>query len=146
MSRITFYEPEDENGYLCNFSPHPLKLKGKIFPTSEHYYQSQKFVGTEYEERCRQAETPRQAFEMSRQPGAPVRKDWDDVKDDVMRQAVQAKFTQHPELARLLLETGDAELAEDSPVDDYWGLGKDGNGKNKLGKILMEVREQLKSA
>lgn len=65
-------------------------------------------------------------------------------QDDVMKTALRAKFRQHPTLTQMLIETGDRKLIEDSPYDDYWGIGKNRNGQNKLGKFLMEVRDWLK--
>jgi ribA/ribD-fused uncharacterized protein len=81
---------------------------------------------------------------MSRRPDVPIRKDWDQVKTDVMRAAVNAKFSQNPDLLERLLATGRAEIVENSPVDYFWGVGSDGSGKNVLGTILMEVREKLR--
>jgi len=57
---------------------------------------------------------------------------------------VRARFSQHEDLKRLLLDTGDAKLVEHTTNDDYWGDGGDGSGKNMLGRLLMEVREELR--
>ena len=73
-----------------------------------------------------------------------LRRDWESVKEQIMRDAVLAKFSQHPELTELLLSTGDAVIVEHTENDDYWGDGGDGKGKNRLGHILMSVREQLR--
>lgn len=143
-NKILFYGPHSENGYLGNWYMAPLYLKGVIWPTSEHYYQAQKFIHPVDEELCRRLQTPRETFEMTRREDVEIRSDWDDVKVDVMRDAVYAKFSQNPDLKERLLNTGDAELVENSPVDYFWGIGQDGSGKNVLGKILMEVRDQLK--
>lgn len=61
-----------------------------------------------------------------------------------MLECVLAKFLQNPNLAAELLSSGDEELVEDSPVDAWWGCGKDGTGLNMLGKVLGEVRPILK--
>jgi hypothetical protein len=61
-----------------------------------------------------------------------------------MREVVLAKFTQHTEIREILLGTGDALLIEHTENDNYWGDGGDGQGKNMLGKILMQVREKLR--
>jgi N-glycosidase YbiA len=62
---------------------------------------------------------------------------------DIVRRADGAKFTQHPELAAALLATADSELIEDSPSEPYWGVGRDGQGLNWAGRVLMEVRQKL---
>ena len=82
---------------------------------------------------------------MGRSREHPLRRDWERVKDDVMRAAVRCKFETHADLREQLLATGDEELVEDSPNDYYWGRGRNGTGKNVLGRILMEVREALRS-
>ena len=63
-----------------------------------------------------------------------------------MQHAVLAKFTQHAELRELLISTGEARIVEHTENDDYWGDGGDGRGQNKLGQVLMRVREMLRSA
>lgn len=140
---INFYSTRGEHGCFSNFSNHPIAMKNRVWKTSEHYYQSQKFVGTEYEEKIRLCKTPREAADMGRDRSLPLRSDWEQVKDDVMRETVLAKFTQNPDLKEILLKTGNAVLIEHTEKDNYWGDGGDGSGKNMLGKILMEVREQL---
>ena len=142
--RILFYGPYEANAFLSNWYPASIFLKEKIWPSSEHYYQAQKLAGTQNEELCRRMESPRLAFEFTRRPEIPVRKDWEDIKVDVMRDAVHAKFTQNPELKEMLLATNDLEIVENSPNDNFWGIGEDGNGKNMLGILLMETREKLK--
>ena len=142
---IKFYHPDRPYGFFSNFSTHPIHLKGKQWPTNEHYFQAQKFEGTEHEEHVRLADSPGMAAQMGRDRSRPLRQDWEAVKDDVMRTAVRAKFTQHPELREQLLATGDAFLIEHTRNDSYWGDGGDGRGRNMLGRILMEVREELRS-
>jgi ribA/ribD-fused uncharacterized protein len=63
-----------------------------------------------------------------------------------MYDAVYAKFSQHKELKKLLLDTGDSTIVEHTKNDAYWGDGGDGSGRNQLGKTLMKVREDLRSA
>lgn len=76
----------------------------------------------------------------------PLRPDWEEVKNKVMLQAFRMKFSQNPEIAKELLATGDAILIEHTRNDDYWADGGDGSGKNKLGLLLMQVREELKNS
>lgn len=142
---IKFYHQDKPYGFFSNFSRHAIYLKGKIWPTSEHYFQAQKFVGTAKEEEVRLAVTPGDAVKIGRDRNNPLRSDWITVKEDIMSNALYAKFTQHPDLRAKLLETGNAELIEHTPNDSYWGDGGDGSGKNRLGILLMEIREQIRS-
>lgn len=143
--KILFYHVNRPYGFLSNFASYSIVIKEKIWPTSEHYFQAQKFRGTKYEEDVRGACNPKDAAQVGRQYQLPLREDWELVKDDIMREALWAKFTQHPELREKLLATGTTPLVEHTQNDSYWGDGGDGSGKNMLGIILMEVRTKLKS-
>jgi hypothetical protein len=146
---IEFYSVGDPYGEFSNFSPHPFTLEGKRWPTSEHYFQAQKFVGTgrdNYVEEIRRARTPMMAARLGRSRKVKVRRDWDGIKDQVMRKAVRRKFEAHADLRERLLGTGDEKLVEATTDDYYWGCGTDGTGKNRLGQILMEVRAELRAA
>ena len=134
---------EDEYGDFSNFARYPIRLKGKTWPTSEHYFQSMKFIDPIQQQKIRQATTPMEAARMGRDRKQKLRRDWESVKDQVMYEAVQEKFVQHPELAEQLLATQNAKIVEHTEQDSYWGDGGDGSGKNKLGQILMRVRTQL---
>jgi len=146
MKKILFYRLNEPYGEFSNFAPYPFELKGKVWPTSEHYFQAQKFAGTEHEEAVRLAKSPMVAARMGRSRERPLRVEWETMKDDIMREALQAKFSQHPALRSLLLETGDAELVEHTKNDRYWADGGDGTGRNRLGELLMELRAELRSA
>lgn len=139
---IRFYRANDEYGEFSNFARYPLQLDGKNWPTSEHYFQAQKFEGTELEEKVRTAKNAWYAAKYGREL-APLPYDWEEIKVDVMYHVVLAKFTQHPDLRKLLLDTGDAILIAHTRKDAFWADGGDGAGKNWLGKILMLVREEL---
>jgi ribA/ribD-fused uncharacterized protein len=140
---IRFYQVNKPYGFFSNFSAHPIELGGKVWPTSEHYFQAMKFEGTSHEERVRLAATPAEAARIGRDRSLPLRKDWEQIKDDVMRVALAAKFTQHRELMQQLLGTGEAQIIEHTTNDAYWADGGDGTGRNMLGVLLMELRERL---
>ena len=141
---INFYSVGDEYGEFSNFSPHPITLDGKRWPTSEHYFQAQKFEDSSKREEIRKANRPMLAARLGRDLKSKLRRDWESVKVGIMRDAVRAKFAQHENLRALLLSTGDARLVEHTENDSYWGDGGDGSGKNMLGRILMEIREELR--
>ncbi|MBB6099014.1 hypothetical protein HNR42_002450 [Deinobacterium chartae] len=143
MNVIRFYREKETYGEFSNFAPYVIELDGKVWPTSEHYFQAQKFLEEELRERVRAAVGPMAAAHLGRDRSLPLRPDWEAVKDDVMRRALHAKFTQHPGLRALLLATGNARLVEHTRNDRYWGDGGDGSGRNMLGRLLMELRARL---
>lgn len=142
---IYFYRINDKYGCFSNFAHYSFELDGKKWMTSEHYFQAQKFYGTEYEEIIRLLDNPMKAAEMGRNRDLPLREDWEQIKDNIMRKAVWAKFTQNIDIKDILISTGRETIIEKTTNDYYWGCGKDGSGKNMLGIILMEVREKLLS-
>jgi hypothetical protein len=144
VSEIRFYSTRDEYGCFSNFAAAAITLKGKTWRTTEHYFQAQKFAGTPHEEEIRQTSSPSVAARMGRSRKRPLRPDWERAKDDIMREAVLAKFTQHADLRAVLLGTGDALIIEHTSNDSYWGDGGDGSGRNRLGQILMSVRDELR--
>ena len=128
--------------FLSNFYPAPLVWEGKRWPTAEHAYQAAK---------CRRADHSRLILEAP-SPGAAkrlggkieLRADWDEVKERVMLSIVRAKF-ENAYLRRRLIATGDAELIEGNYWGDrFWGVCR-GEGENRLGKILMKVRTEIRS-
>jgi N-glycosidase YbiA len=141
---IYFYSNTDEYAYLSNFSAHGFELDGQYWPTVEHYFQAQKFPGTEYADKIRQVKSPKQAKTLGRSRQWPLREDWEEIKEELMHQAVLKKFETHTKIREQLLATGDEELIENAPTDYYWGAGRTGTGKNRLGHILMAVRSQLR--
>ena len=141
---IYFYGTKGPYGAFSNFAYYGFTLDALYWPTSEHFFQAAKFQGTEYAESIRKAKSPKIAAKMGRSRKHPLRPDWEDVKENVMRRALMQKFTEHKDLRLLLLDTGDLEIVESSPIDYYWGCGQEGTGKNRLGLLLMEVRDILR--
>lgn len=160
-NRILYFGRDRERfRFLSHFYPSPIVIDGETWPTVEHYYQAQKSDEADYKAAIRAAAQPGFAKRLAAHPAAPrriskdswfrktgtqPRADWHEVKLDIMRRADRAKFAQNAELAQLLLATGDAELVEDAPGEPYWGTGPDGLGLNWAGRVLMEVRAQLRS-
>lgn len=144
---IYFYKVDEAYGCFSNFSPHQIYLQGTKWPTVEHYYQAQKFVGTAdavlipviYA-----AQTPADAAALGRDQTRQVRPDWEKVKTMVMREAVLKKFLTHKDIQAILISTGDELIVENSQTDYYWGCGGDKTGQNHLGKILMGVRQEIR--
>lgn len=101
-----------------------------------------KFKGTKYTEEIQKLKRPGDAAYMGRRRDLPFRQDWESVKENVMKKALLAKFTQHKDLCEKLLATCDEKLVEHTTRDAYWGDGG-GSGKNRLGYLLMEIRQTL---
>lgn len=153
----------------------PLHYEGREFATSEHLYQWLKFfyegaspATLAYAEVVRLAKTPNQARILaqqktgggfswrtalnpiilrSRADGVKICPSWNTGLRclEAMRIALHAKFAQQ-EMRDRLLATGDSPLAENSPYDDFWGLGRDGTGQNWLGKLLEEERKAIEKS
>lgn len=143
---IYFYSTRKKPyGVFSNFSRHGVEIDGVYYKTNEHYFQAMKFVGSQKDmDDVRRTPTPKQAAAVGRDRSRPLRPDWENVKDDIMRQGVLRKFETHDELRALLLATEEQDIVEAAPGDRYWGAGSDGTGKNMLGKILMETRAILR--
>ncbi|MBI2932799.1 MAG: NADAR family protein [Planctomycetes bacterium] len=140
---ILFYRVGDLFGCFSNFAPYPIKLDDRVWPTAEHYFQAMKFARVEYQERIRMTPSPMVAARLGRSRQEPIRSDWEAVKLDVMERALRAKFGQHTELQKLLIETGDREIVEHTSRDGFWGDAGDGSGGNHLGELLMRIREEF---
>jgi ribA/ribD-fused uncharacterized protein len=129
-----------EYRFLSNFWSATVELDGMVFPSVEHAYQAAKTNNTI----IRQAMAYMSAAEAKKTGrNLDLRPGWEDMKVEVMRQLLVRKFT-HPDLCKQLLDTGDAELIEGNTWGDiYWGVCK-GRGKNMLGKLLMEIRANIR--
>ncbi|HEM2744255.1 TPA: NADAR family protein [Streptococcus suis] len=142
---INFYKVNDPYGEFSNFSAFGfVDEEGVYWPTSEHYFQAQKFASEELREKIRNYSSPMDAALEGRKRENPLRDDWEKVKDDIMFFAVYQKFSQNPTLKELLLSTNEFEIIEHTRNDSYWADGGDGSGKNMLGQILMRVRQMLR--
>ncbi len=143
---VYFYHSDQPWGELSNFSRHSVFIDGVIWPTTEHYYQAQKFTHEVHRESIRCASTPMlaksQAYTLVDQFG---RNDWEAIREDIMLTALRAKFSQHPDVATKLLSSGSRKLVERTTNDEYWGDPGDGSGQNRLGELLMKVRAGLTS-
>jgi ribA/ribD-fused uncharacterized protein len=93
----------------------------------------------------RKAAKPVIAKNLADRNKAAIRPDWDAVKDEIMYRAVKRKFELHPPLRELLLATGEEDIVESAPTDYYWGVGREGTGQNRLGKIIERIRAELRA-
>jgi ribA/ribD-fused uncharacterized protein len=132
----------EEYHFLSNFYYAAITYGGISFDTIEHAFQAQKSKDPAEQREIAAAGSPMAAKRMGRK--VKLRRDWESVKVGIMRDLVRLKFTSHPELAKQLLATGNSPLIEgNSWNDNFWGVCSEG-GKNWLGRILMEVRDELR--
>lgn len=139
ISRIEGFKNEYE--FMSNFVPARVVLDGVIYPTVEHAYQAAKSLDPVQRDIIKKAKTAGQ----SKRLGAllVLRPDWEEIKESIMRDLLFQKFSQ-PRFMDRLLATDDAYLEETNWWKDrYWGVCE-GRGKNRLGFILMEIREDLR--
>ena len=127
---------DGEFAFLSNFYPSPITDGNLIFPTVEHYFQAAKTTNMEEYKAIAAADTPGQAKRLGRK--VTLRPDWEEVKDQVMLEALRKKL--------MLLATGEEYLIEGNTWGDkYWGVCG-GIGLNHLGKLLMQIREEVRSS
>ncbi len=143
MITIRFYETDRPYGCFSNFSRHPVDIDGVDFPTSEHAFQAAKFLDPADREAVRLADTPFLAARLGRERHRSFRPDWEQVRDGVMLRVLRDKFARHADLAGILRSTAGAALVEHTANDRYWADGGDGTGRNMLGKLLEQVRDEL---
>lgn len=128
--------------FLSNFYPTPVEYNGHVWQSSEHAYMSAKSNNPHYLSQLKQCSTSGQAKQLGRV--VELRKDWEQVKNYVMLEVLRVKFAKDSPLAFCLLATGDLRLVEGNTWGDtYWGVCK-GVGENWLGRMLMQVREELR--
>ncbi len=128
---------------LNNFSANAVGIDGVLYPTSEHAYQAAKCTDPKGKDEIRLARSPVLAKEAARRYRFARRTDWDDVKLGAMEAILRAKLAQHDEVREALIRSGHDVIGEDSPHDDFWGIGPDGAGENHLGGLWMKIRAEL---
>jgi ribA/ribD-fused uncharacterized protein len=123
-----------------------IVYEGLTFPTVEHAYVAAKLTDPVLRKIVRDLPTPGLAKRFLLMYGLAEREDWSEIKLGTMESLVRQKFS-HPELAKMLLLTGDEELIEANAWGDtFWGVDhKTGEGQNHLGRILMKIRAELRA-
>lgn len=126
--------------WLSNFYEIEISYNGRTWPTTEHAYQAAKTLDPDEQDEIHQAKTPGKARRLGQK--VTLRADWDQVKLDVMRALTLRKFT-NPLLRERLIQTGRHHLIEGNTWGDTWWGVHNGIGLNHLGRILMDVREEI---
>jgi ribA/ribD-fused uncharacterized protein len=159
---VLFYGAgEDKGPYraFSNMAEYPIQVNDVRYPTVEHYFQGQKaheFGDSEIEEKMKKTPSGKAVKALGKKVKNFVKEVWDEKRLEVMMRGVKAKFVQHPELQKQLLDTGSKQIGEANARDSFWGIGTSENtevskkpsawkGQNRLGKILMALRDEFRS-
>jgi len=133
--------------FLSNFHLVDVEFEGETYPSTEHAYQAAKSYDSAIRKRIREVDSPGLAKRLGSAPPKGLTnasKDWDSRRLIVMEDLLRQKFAPNTELAKMLLETGDAKLIEGNTWGDtFWGVCN-GKGSNHLGILLMKIRNELK--
>lgn len=136
---------DDPRYPLASYAKAPFELDGFEWPSVEHYYQAMKFDDAEYREQIRQAAHPADAAKLGKSKKHQRRKDWKKTSVTYMTRGTYIKCRTHQDIAQTLLASGDVEIKDVSQYDYFWGSGRDMRGTNAFGKMLMAVRDKLKT-
>ena len=158
---ILFHGAGEDKGpykYLDNQAEYPIQIESKQYPTVEHYFQSmkaQEFGDQEILDKIAKTPSGKAVKALGKKVKNFIKEQWDSRRIEIMARGVRAKFVQHPELQKQLLDTGEKQIGEADARDSFWGIGTSANtelskdpakwkGQNQLGKILMTLRSEFK--
>jgi ribA/ribD-fused uncharacterized protein len=159
IDEITITKVKEESGWLSCMSAYPVTFKGILYKTCEALFQAQRFTNyPNIQKEILDCPSPMSAKMKARKNRALLNRGikWDEATSDIplMKECLELKLEQHPDLKEKLIETGDATIIEDCTTHDresarFWGaVKKDGKwiGENVFGKIWMEIREELSNS
>lgn len=140
-----FFSRHDINEALGSASIHPFTLEDTQWPTVEHYYQASLFNSSDIKENIRHLPSAKAAIQFTKWRFFQKKSDWKKLRQVLMTRAVYTKCKTYPHIAKILLDTGDKRLVENSAYDYFWGCGRDRRADNTYGKVMMNVRDKLKA-
>jgi len=127
--------------YLSPFSAHEVLVRGVVYKTAEHAYQTLRMKDAA-RENIAASSSPLEAWRRAQTAKEQGMLDESVDKFSLMGEIFRAKLAQHSDVREVLLETGDAELLKVYDTDYYWGTGADGSGENQMGKLWMKLRAE----
>jgi ribA/ribD-fused uncharacterized protein len=135
--------------YFSPYSAHAIEIDGVVYPTLEHAYQCSRYTDERIREEIRSQRSPVKAWETSskyKSVQIPEFKD-EQYKLNVMKTLMRAKALQHEDVRKALLDSGNIKIVKHittyPPGDGFWDDGEDGKGHNHVGRMWMEIREEL---
>lgn len=141
---VTFFEKEYY--MLSNWSAHSIIIDGVEYKTVDHAYHAAKFDDPKIKLKISTANSPLMAKKVASDFSHLQKQLTQEDRIKIVKRLNIIKVNQHKEVSDALIKSGHAEIIEDSPFDDFWGIGADGKGRNEMGKIWMEIREQILSS
>ena len=128
-----------------SFSAHQVNIWGIKFPTAEHAFQWKKFFSMrpDISAQILEAPSPEAAKQISQMYKLDMPANWHQIKVSIMKEVFTAKAEQNRDVKEALQRSGNRQIIENSPVDSFWGCGPDGKGQNMVGKIWMEIRNNI---
>jgi len=158
---VLFSGPGEDKGEFRTFSnqaEYPIQISDVRYPTVEHYFQAMKareFGDTEIEKKIEGTPSAKAVKALGKKVKNFIKEVWDSKRIEIMTRGVKAKFVQHPELQKQLLDTGDRIIGEADARNSFWGIGTSENteksgepskwkGQNQMGKLLMALRDDFK--
>lgn len=154
MECVSFTKVSLPNGWLGNMSPHPIEYEGKTWRTTEALFQSLRFNDQDIIEGIRLEKSPMGA-KFKAKANKSNMKVMPQSKEDIcnMMMCLRLKIDQHPDLKRMLLDTGDSHIIEDCSSRKrgsglFWGAALvEGEwiGENRLGKMWESIREEIRN-
>jgi len=158
---VLFSGPGEDKGEFRAFSnqaEYPIQVNDVKYPTVEHFFQVQKainFGDKEIEEKMMKTPSAKAVKALGKKVKNFIKEDWDSKRLEIMTRGVRAKFVQHPEIQKTLMDTGSKQIGEADARDSFWAIGTSENtevskdpakwkGQNHLGKIMMALRDDFK--
>lgn len=143
---LYFHSKDPATAWLSNFFRAPFSLDGQTWPSVEHYYQAAKYTEPALRAQIHGAADALSARKLGQDRSRTTRPDWETAKSEIMLSALRAKFGQNRAPRQRLLETGSRDLIHLSSGDTVWGRTAAGDGENRLGTLLMQVRAELRAS
>lgn len=128
-----------------SFSPFQVEWRGRLYPTAEHAYQAAHFFDTspKMAENIRLQRSPRLASDVANKNSHLDDPQWSTKKLEIMEEICRCKLNQHEYIQDTLRKSGNMDIVEANPKDEFWGSGVNGSGANELGKIWMKLRLEI---
>ncbi|MGC9968903.1 MAG: NADAR family protein [Minisyncoccia bacterium] len=135
--------------YFSPYTAHAIEIDGVVYPTVEHAYQCLRYTDKKIIDEIKNARSPVKAWEISTKYKHLQIPTFREHKRETMKMLMRARADQHEEVRKALLDSGDIQIVKHittyPPGDGWWDDGEDGKGLNHMGRIWMEIREELRN-